>query len=468
MSSSLSQTEIAERLIRLRNLERLYGEQKRSIAVLEDLVKALKEENRILKKINDELRLTLEGFKLQIEELRAMVFGKKKQKKEHDDDDFIPPKEKAERNADSYKRPIPQDTEVTETKNHPIDACTHCQRTLFKKKTIVFFEEEILIPVGKIIRKHIVEKGYCTSCKKWQTAIPLPAGKAVLGGNVQKYICYLSVVCRLSYSQTRHMLFDSYHISISEGEVAKILNREAIQFRPEYERLKEKIRGESAIHLDETGWKILCGGDRSYAWVMSGATSSESVFLVGETRGCGNVETLRGQDYKGITVTDDYGAYKTLKNHQLCWSHLIRKFRDFANSHEMTEEYHVYYVEQYKVCCEIFLDLKQYRNVSLFDSYAKRLAQLAVINPLNCKKMIRIKTTLLKNIPKYLTCLSDPDIPLTNNQAERSLRHLVLKRKISFGSLTKRTADNLAILLSVLLSRRQRNPANWFGEWVGV
>ncbi|MBI5401108.1 MAG: transposase [Candidatus Yonathbacteria bacterium] len=30
---------------------------------------------------------------------------------------------------------------------------------------------------------------------------------------------------------------------------------------------------------------------------------------------------------------------------------------------------------------------------------------------------------------KYLTCLSDSRIPLTNNQAERSLRHLVLKRK---------------------------------------
>ena len=468
MSNSLSQAEITDRLIRLRNLERLYGEQKKRITVLEDLVKALKEENRILKNINDELKLALEDFKLQIEELRSMVFGKKKQKKEHDDDDFIPPKEKMERDVDSYKRPIPQDTEVTETENHPIDACIHCRRTLLKKKTIVFFEEDIPIPAMKIVRRHLVEKGYCEICKKWQTAIPLPAGKAILGGNMQKYICYLSVVCRLSYSQTRQILLDSYHISVSEGEIAKILNREATKFRPEYERLKEKIRGEPAIHLDETGWKILCTRDKSFAWVMSGATSSESVFLVGETRGGGNVETLRGTRYEGITVTDDYGAYKNLPNHQLCWSHLIRKFRDLAWSHEMAEEYHAYYGEQYKMCSKIFSDLKQYRGISLFDTYTKRLTQLATINPLDCRKMIRIKTTLLQNIPKYLICLSDPDIPLTNNQAERSLRHLVLKRKISFGSLTKRTADNLGILLSVLMSRRQRNPVNWFGEWVGA
>ena len=57
---------------------------------------------------------------------------------------------------------------------------------------------------------------------------------------------------------------------------------------------------------------------------------------------------------------------------------------------------------------------------------------------------------------------------MTNNQAERSLRHLVLKRKISFGSLTKRTAENLAVLLSVLMSLRQRYPSNFFGEYLKV
>lgn len=72
------------------------------------------------------------------------------------------------------------------------------------------------------------------------------------------------------------------------------------------------------------------------------------------------------------------------------------------------------------------------------------------------------------NIQKYLTCLEDPRIPLTNNQAERSLRHLVLKRKISFGSLTKKTADNLAVLSSVILSLRQRYQSNFFREYLRV
>lgn len=463
----LSKEEIKKRLIRLRNLEYLHEAQKFKIWHLRDENRELRKEIKALRLVASEQQKTIDDLKLQIEELRTMVFGRKK-KEDIDDDDIFPPKEKAERASDSYKRPMPQDAVVTETKNHSIDTCVYCKRALSKKKTLIFFEEDIPIPVKKIVRKHIIEKGYCKICKKWQTATSLPSSKVMLGPNIQKYICYLNVCCRLSYSQTKQILYDSYHMSVSEGEIAKILNREATRFRPEYEELKEKIRGEPAIHLDETGWKILCGGDKSFAWVMSGAKSSESVFLVGETRGGGNVEKLRGASYKGVTVTDDYMAYKKLEKHQLCWSHLIRKFRDLAQSHEVSEEQRVYCLEQYKICSEIFTDIAEHRDVSLFDSYVKGLSQLATINPLDCKKMVRVKTTLLQNIPKYLTCLSNPNIPMTNNQAERSLRHLVLKRKISFGSFVKRTADNLAILLSVLMSRRQRNPSNWFGEWVGV
>ena len=51
---------------------------------------------------------------------------------------------------------------------------------------------------------------------------------------------------------------------------------------------------------------------------MSGTQSQESVFLVGEHRGKGNVDTLMGENYKGVVVSDDYGAYRKLKNHQLC------------------------------------------------------------------------------------------------------------------------------------------------------
>jgi len=124
--------------------------------------------------------------------------------------------------------------------------------------------------------------------------------------------------------------------------------------------------------------------------------------------------------------------------------------------------------EEYAKLCELFEDLKQHRSKERHAEFTRRLADLSVIKTNDPKKLCRIKQTLQKNIPHYLTCLSDPRIPLTNNLAERSLRHLVLKRKISFGSLTKRTAENFAVLVSVLLSLKQRFQSNFFGEYLRV
>lgn len=466
MSSSLSQAEINQRLIELRNLRHLYDNQKKRIKVQEQLIKTLKQQNTTLKKLVTNLETMVEDFKLQIEELRTMVFGKKKEK-QNDDDDFAPPKQRIERTADSYKRRVPRDEEVTETVPHPIDECNHCQRVLSKKKTIVFFEEDIPIPVKKIVRKHIVEKGYCEWCEKWSVSTPLPSSTVVLGNNIQKYICYLSVICRLSYSQVQELLKDTYHCEVSQGEIAKILDRVSTTHRPEYEQLRVRIREGPGTGLDETSYAVLSQHEHSFAWVMTDLVNGESIFLLGETRGGGNVQTLQGNDYTGFTVTDDYNAYKRLPQHQLCWAHLIRKFRDLATSKELPAQ-HTYYVQQYKIVAEIFSDIEKYRDESMRDSYTERLTTLATVTSHDCKKLIRIKTTLSRNISKYLTCLSNPLIPLTNNQSERSLRHLVLKRKVSFGSWTKKGANTLAVLLSILMSRRQRNPKGYFVEWVGV
>lgn len=465
---ALPKEEIKKRLIRLRNLEFLHEQQRFKIWHLRDENRELKKEIKELKITVHEQQKTIDDLKLQMEELRTMVFGRKKKQGNDDaDDDLLPPKETIARTADSYKRPIPKDEEVTEVKPHLIARCS-CGTKIIDKHTIVFYEEDIPIPVTKIVRKHLVEQGYCPDCHRWQSAIPLPNHKVILGINVQKYICYLSVLCRLSFSQTQQVLKDIYQMDISQGEISKIREREGIRLRPFYERLKATIRGEPGVHLDETGWKLLTDGDKSYAWVMSGVQSGENIFLIGESRGKGNTDTLLGENYQGFVVSDDYAAYKKREKHQLCWAHLLRHWRDVATSGEITEAQRMRCKEEYKQLCLIFDDLNHHRSMERYNEFAQRLADLSMNKPNDPPKILRFKTTLKKNIPNYLTCLSNPHIPLTNNQAERSLRHLVLKRRISFGSFTKRTAENLAVLLSVIMSLKHRFQANFFSEYLRV
>src|SRR3989344_368245 len=101
-SRGLSKEEIKKRLIRLRNLDYLHEVQRFKIWHLRDENRELRKEIKALKLLASEQQKTIDDLKLQIEELRTIVFGRKKQKGESDDDDLLPPKEKNQRTSDSH------------------------------------------------------------------------------------------------------------------------------------------------------------------------------------------------------------------------------------------------------------------------------------------------------------------------------------------------------------------------------
>ena len=465
---TLTDTIVHQRLQRLRNVERLYEDQKAQLQKARAENKTLRTRIVYLEAENSELKRMMQDMQLRVEELTTMVFGRKKKHSAYEEDDRHHPGEP--RTSESYKRTVPREDEITDHKSHPLTTCVHCHGALTGTTTVTYYEEDIPLPQKKIVIKHMIVKGYCATCKKWSAGAPVPTAPVILGGHVQAYVVYLSVMARLSFSQIRHILLDTYAFSVSDGEIIKILMRQSIAYGPEYARLKESLRTEPIVHLDETGWKQLSDGSRVYAWSMS-TPQGRALFLIGESRGKGNVKTLLGDTFHGKVVTDDYAAYDSIpeQDHQLCWSHPLRKFRELAQSDAVNETMREHQMAMHRTLVAIFRDVREYRDISFLALHTQRLKDFARISTHDCKKARTLKTTLLANIPKYLTCLSDPLIPLTNNQAERSLRHLALKRAVSFGSHSKKTANYLAVLLSVFMSRRNADPRGWFGKvLVGV
>ena len=458
---SLSTREINARMIELRNLRRLHAAHKVRIGLFKQENKKLKERVTVLEvALSEQMKINAD-VRLQLEEMCTIVFGRKR--KNDDDHTDVPPIQAGEsqpRTPESYKRKIPEAQEVTETKNHTIDTCAHCEGTFSECETVTYFVEDIPLPQKKVVIKHVVEKGYCPSCRRWSTSDPLPCTPVVLGPTVKRYITYLSVVARQSYAQVQDLLKQTYNFVISEGEIAKILEKEGTNLRPAYERLKVTIRGEPSVHLDETGWDLFMGdGFRRYAWTMVGGTSAEAVFMLGKTRGKGNATDLLG-DSKAVLGSDDYAAYRNLQNpHQLCCAHILRKLRDLAVSSEITGVIHSRCVNAYRTFAEIYADIEKARTSpnasSAYNALLDRLKTFATPHPHDPAKLMRIKNQVSERAEHYLTCLLHPCVASDNNAAERSLRHLVLKRKISFGSFSEKTAETLAILLSVLLSHKR-------------
>ena len=111
MSIKLSDKEIRQRLVRLRNLDHLHKQARKRIIAQDKEIKFLKARVKELEEKNREKDKAIEEFRLQLEEIKIKVFGKKKDKNGE------PPQErqKADRESSSYQRPIP--SEITRKKN---------------------------------------------------------------------------------------------------------------------------------------------------------------------------------------------------------------------------------------------------------------------------------------------------------------------------------------------------------------
>lgn len=459
----LSESEMQQRLVRLRNLEMLHTKARERIVVVERENKMLKQRIRELEEKDNEKNTKIEALAFQLEQIKIKVFGKKPQKER-----IVLKQEVKERATVSYQRPIPQN--ITETKEHPISVCNHCDQPLAKKSMKVFFEEDVPLPIQKIVIRHEVEVGYCKACKRQSNGYPIPSKKTVLGSHVIKYVCLLSISNRLPHAQIKDHLKDVFDLDLSMGEIGNMLQESADDLRPEYERLKVSVMSQEATHYDETSWKLQKEGKGEYAWVATGTENNDVVFSMGQSRGKGNVEEL---GVAKIGITDDYGAYKKIfAEHQLCWAHPQRKMRDVAESKEIEtgkrEQCKNNYIRFSKLYARIVKSRGQTLSAYLKRTFKAKFDRIAEFNALDPTPLSKIKDALRKNKEKYFTFLAHPNIPIDNNKAERSLRHLVIKRKISFGSKTQRGADTTAILASVILSLKWNDPDHWFEKYLAL
>jgi transposase len=457
----LTEEEIKKRLQDLRNLEMLHGKARNRVEDLEQENRKLKGRIKELEEENNLLKSAVAGVKFELEQIKNKLFGKKSETVH-----VVRKKEKKDRDIFSYHRPIPK--QITKIELHPVNECLHC-RGEFKRKSIkVFFEEDIPLPIQKIVIRHEVEVGYCSACKRQSSGMPMPSKKAVLGNKVKKYVCVLSIVNRLSHTQIQDHLKDVCNLDISIGEIGNILQIEADNLRPEYQSLKESVLNQTGTHYDETGWKVQKEEQGKFAWVATGIENNDTVFSLGKSRGKGNIEDIgRGK----VGISDDYGAYKnSFPEHQLCWAHPQRKLRDMAESEEFGRTKKRQALKTYSQFSNLYQNIRKKigNEISpyLKTKFQNLFGQISESHSLDPMPLAKLKISLRKNKEKYFTFLKYPGIPIDNNKAERALRHLVIKRKISFGSKTQRGAETTSILASVIMSLKWNNPETWFQKYL--
>lgn len=459
---------------------------RKELPQLRDANRKLKEENKQLRadlaRERQEREEAIEALTLRIEELSEMVFGRKRGKKDDDappkdDQDDPPSTPQQPRSPASYRRPTPKDEEVTEEKHYGIDSCPACGEALTHLYEAVRYLEDIIIPALsglKTVEKHIIETGFCPCCRKWRSVIPIRKQVCSLGENVRMRIAYCVTVLGQTFEKIARDLHDTFGITISDGEVTHILTMEAAKLLPEYHAIDARIREDPCRHGDETSWPVQEEGEGQWAWVKTASMSPDTIFRIGRSRGKGNATELFPGNQS--TVTDDYAAYDDLPNHGLCWAHPKRKFQDLAESKTLAQQRKRHCQKFYEGFRSLFRRVKavhetpydraaRMKNV---ETFRQEITCLCTPNVSDPKKSATLKATFLSNTEKYLLCVREPNIPMTNNKAERSIRPLVVKRKLSFGSKTQKGADVMSILLSVCLTIWWKKPKNFYTEYQAI
>jgi transposase len=189
---------------------------------------------------------------------------------------------------------------------------------------------------------------------------------------------------------------------------------------------------------DDLGVNLGCGdGLRSYTFAFSRAG------LVPEG-------LLRG--FTGILVTDFYGGYNhTPGRHQRCWVHLLRDLHELLETHTATHPELPAWID---AVIQTYRDAKALserappptlaERLTVADALVERVQVLGrrwaqAVNKAHpahamCKRLLRHDLELFEFVHQ-------PGLAAHNNLAERSVRPLVIARKISGGTRSARGSD---------------------------
>jgi transposase len=412
-----------------------------------------------------ELQQTIAQLQKRIEQLEGRASGRKREMPGNK------PASTRQEERKTTRKPRPKGfarCRATPTRRveHKLDKCPDCGTTLtggWVHKT----REVIEIPlVPAEVTEHVLIARQCPVCNQAKVAkmelAGVVAGEQRLGINLVSLIVTLKEEARLPVRAIKWYLRTVHQLELSVGGIIDLCHRVAEKGKRLVEEIRDRIRASPVVHADETGWRE--DGKNGYAWTFS--TPTERYFVRGR-RSKSVVKEVLGETCRAILVTDFYAAYHSYPGlHQRCWSHLLRDIHDLTVAYPEDKGLHRWAQGMHK----LFTKAK---------TMAAELAERGADEAERCRAQLKLEQTLLRlcrphlaketalqgklcrrvgrHIKELFVFVSHPGVPADNNAAERSLRHLVISRKISGGTRSEHGSTTKMILATLFGTWRARD-----------
>ena len=351
-----------------------------------------------------------------------------------------------------------------EIRDIPLKSCHQCGDDLTHQPVVRTSErdiEDIPPPPPKTIRvRERYEWKWCEKCKKWvrscsEAALP----RSDIGLHALIMVAYQWVACATSLPRIAAFMNTFFSLRISTAGLSRMMIRLGQWLKPIHDELLEDVKEGAQIYADETGWRVK--GKLWWFWVF--ANKRTAYFWPDKQRAGSVVLKILGPKYAGILITDAWSAYKSIEClKQTCMAHILRKMRKFRDAFPKYYTLFIFYqklrrlVRDGQVLKEKRADLGEetfHRRLGLLHQRLDTILAWKNPNPI-LKDMIAIVRRQRDHI---FTFVEHDGVDWTNNFAERLIKWLIAKRKMSGGSMSAEGVAAYAILQSIAATCALRN-----------
>lgn len=359
---------------------------------------------------------------------------------------------------------------------HPVAVCPHCQTDLQAVEPVSHTQRQVFdLPPTRIeVTEHQAEVKECPGCHQTVTGLfPAEVSQPVqYGPRILAQASYLNNYHFIPLERTEEVLTDLYGQSPTASVIMAASQRLATETEVCLARIQEQLRAAPVAHFDESGLRVV-GKNH---WLHVASTETLTHFHVHQQRGQKGMAAGKIlPDFQGQAVHDHWAAYLTFSQsqHRFCNAHHLRELTFIQEQYEQS-----WAEEMAQLLRNIYrevqathppaMTLPADRLTYYSAEYDRILKEGLAANPPSSepppKQRGRPKQTPPKNLldrlqthkAGVLAFMSDFQVPFDNNLAERDIRMIKVKQKISGGFRTTQGADTFAAIRSYVSTARKQ------------
>ena len=314
------------------------------------------------------------------------------------------------------------------------------------------------------IKPHVSEyqrHRLCCPCCGETTCAELPAGvpQGQSGPRLMAFTALLMSYYRQSKRRTAEFLGTLLGQPCCPSLAVKMQTQVTAAVRPSYEELAAELPTQDQLSIDETPTKE----ENGKAWLWTFVARKFTVFAVRATREATALNELLGDTFRGVVTCDRAKMYWRLGRLQWCWAHLIRDFQAMIDSGDRR-------AKRLGCACDAppanFSSIGPTIATLRFRGWRCSVGWLpfdARWNVCCCAARTAVTPStqgtcreLYEHRDWLWTFLRHEGVEPTNNASERSLRHAVIWRKLSFGTQSAGGSRFVETMLTVIETCRQQ------------